>query len=136
MNASGIVVGLDLAVVGFVMSIATMNTAVRYTVTFLEATDAYSVASVILDWVSVTSPQAPERKAVAYSLVNVAANAAYIYCAYLWPKSDGPKSNIGFSTITFATASIVCIWVIRVWLVAQICKMRCTESGHQVAYAY
>ena len=119
------------------MSVVTMNTAVRYTATFLYATGAYSVGSVILGWVSATLSQTPEKKAVAYSLVNVTANAAYIYCAYLWPKSDGPKYSIGFSSmIAFAVGSIACVWAMRFWLIAQNRKIRHTEGEHQVAYAY
>lgn len=79
------------------MTIGTTNNAVRYAATFLYATGAYSVGSPILGWVSDTLSQTPEKKAVAYSLVNVTANLAYIYCAYLWPTSDGPRYMIGFS---------------------------------------
>ncbi|KAF3937908.1 hypothetical protein ABW19_dt0209508 [Dactylella cylindrospora] len=129
--------GLGLAVVGFVMSVVSMNTAVRYTATFLYATGAYSVGSVILGWVSATLSQTPEKKAVAYSLVNVTANAAYIYCAYLWPKSDGPKYAIGFSSmIAFAAGSIVCVWIMRFWLILLNRKARASGDESKVAYAY
>ncbi|KAJ4293085.1 hypothetical protein N0V90_008367 [Kalmusia sp. IMI 367209] len=63
--------GLGLAVVGFAMSLASMNTVVRYTATFLYATGAYAVGSVILGWVSATLSQTPEKKAAAYGLVNL-----------------------------------------------------------------
>lgn len=39
---------LSLAVIGFIISCATLNTAARYTAAFLYATGAYSVGSVIL----------------------------------------------------------------------------------------
>ncbi|KAH7348097.1 major facilitator superfamily domain-containing protein [Pyrenochaeta sp. MPI-SDFR-AT-0127] len=129
--------GLGIAIVGFVMSVVTMNTAVRYTATFLYATGAYSVGSVILGWVSATLSQTPEKKAVAYSLVNVTANAAYIYCAYLWPKSNEPRYSIGFgSMIGFAAGSIVCVWVMRFWLMAENRKLRRSDDEHRVTYAY
>ncbi|KFA52187.1 hypothetical protein S40293_00656 [Stachybotrys chartarum IBT 40293] len=113
-----ITVGLSLAVVGFAISCATTDQAARYASTFLYATGAYSVGSVILGWVSNTLSQTPEKKAVAYSLVNVSANMAYIYCAYLWPSSAAPGYFVGFSAmIGFAVASIVCAWAMRTWLV-------------------
>jgi hypothetical protein len=119
------------------MPIATMNTAVHYTATFLEITGTYFAGSVILGWVSATLPHTTEKKAVAYSLVMVTTNTAYIYCAYLWPKGDGPKHYISFSSmIAFVAGSIVCVWVMRFWFIAQNRKMRRTESEHQVAYAY
>ncbi|KFA71108.1 hypothetical protein S40288_04492 [Stachybotrys chartarum IBT 40288] len=113
-----ITVGLSLAVVGFAISCATTDQAARYASTFLYATGAYSVGSVILGWVSNTLSQTPEKKAVAYSLVNVSANMAYIYCAYLWPSSAAPGYFVGFSAmIGFAVTSIVCAWAMRTWLV-------------------
>ncbi|KAM0230571.1 hypothetical protein ACHAPO_009087 [Fusarium lateritium] len=112
-----ITAGLSLAVVGFVISCSTLSSAARYAATFLYATGAYSVGSVILGWVSNTLSQTPEKKSVAYALVNVTANLAYIYCAYLWPSSDGPDYLMGFSSmVAFAVTSIVCAWAMRVWL--------------------
>ncbi|KAK0367962.1 hypothetical protein CLIM01_14679 [Colletotrichum limetticola] len=132
-----ITAGLSLAVVGFAMTIGTTNNAVRYAATFLYATGAYSVGSPILGWVSDTLSQTPEKKAVAYSLVNVTANLAYIYCAYLWPTSDGPRYMIGFSCmIGFAVASIICAWAMRFWLMSINKKLRESEDENAKLYAY
>lgn len=129
--------GLSLAVVGFVMSCATVNVAVRYTATFLYATGAYSVGSVILGWVSNTLSQTPEKKSVAYALVNVTANLAYIYCAYLWPSSDGPDYLMGFSTmVAFAATSIMCAWAMRFWLKRLNSKILESENETVALYAY
>lgn len=119
------------------MTIGTTNNAVRYAATFLYATGAYSVGSPILGWVSDTLSQTPEKKAVAYSLVNVTANLAYIYCAYLWPTSDGPRYMIGFSCmIGFAVASIICAWAMRFWLMSINKKLRESEDENVKLYAY
>lgn len=132
-----ITAGLSLAIVGFAITCGTMNTAARYTSTFLYATGAYGVGSVILGWVSASLSQTPEKKAVAYSLVNVTANAAYIYCAYLWPESDGPRYLTGFASMcAFAFYSIACAWAMRFWLMALNKKMREEQDDNQVAYAY
>ncbi|KAL0940260.1 major facilitator superfamily transporter [Colletotrichum truncatum] len=129
--------GLSLAIVGFAMTCGTTNNAVRYTATFLYATGAYSVGSVILGWVSNTLSQTPEKKAVAYSLVNVTANLAYIYCAYLWPSSDGPQYMMGFSSmIGFAAVSIMCAWAMRFWLMKINKKIRETDDESVKLYAY
>jgi hypothetical protein len=79
------------ALVGFIISCITMNTAARYVACFLFASGAYAVNSVILGWVSASMGQTTEKKAVSLGVVNVVANASYIYTAYLYPKSDGPK---------------------------------------------
>lgn len=132
-----ITAGLSLAVVGFVMSCATLDLATRYTATFLYATGAYSVGSVILGWVSNTLSQTPEKKSVAYALVNVTANLAYIYCAYLWPKSDDPVYRMGFgSMVGFAATSIMCAWAMRVWLMRLNKKIQRSENEAVALYAY
>ncbi|KAL3299267.1 putative tartrate transporter [Colletotrichum asianum] len=132
-----ITAGLSLAIVGFAMTCGSQNNAVRYTATFLYATGAYSVGSVILGWVSNTLSQTPEKKAVAYSLVNVTANLAYIYCAYLWPGSDGPKYMMGFSSmIAFAATSIMCAGAMRIWLIRVNKKIRESEDENVKLYAY
>ena len=77
---------MGAALIGFVISCATMNVAARYISCFLFASGAYAVNSVILGWVSATLGQTAEKKAVSLSIVNVIANASYIYTAYLYRK--------------------------------------------------
>lgn len=79
---------MGAALVGFIISCVTLNTAARYIACFLFASGAYAVNSVILGWVSATLGQTREKKAISLSIVNVVANASYIYTAYLYPKSD------------------------------------------------
>jgi hypothetical protein len=132
-----ITAGLALAIVGFAVSCGTTNQIGRYVSAFLYATGAYSVGSVILGWVSNTLSQTPEKKSSAYAMVNVTANLAYIYCAYLWPKSDGPEYMMGFSSmIGFAAVSIACAWVMRVWLMRMNKKIRESSDESTVLYAY
>lgn len=132
-----ITAGLGLAVVGFTMSCSTMHTGVRYASTFLYATGAYSVGSVILGWVSNTLSQTPEKKSVSYAIVNTFANLAYVYCAYLWPKSDSPRYITGFaSMVAFAVGSIICAWAMRFWLMGINRNIKRSENEHQVLYAY
>jgi sugar phosphate permease len=129
--------GLSLAAVGFVISCATQNQVARYTATFLYATGAYGVGSVILGWVSNTLSQTPEKKSVAYALVNATANLAYVYCAYLWPKSDGPEYLMGFSSmIGFSVVSILCAWAMMFWLKRLNVKIRESEDEAVALYAY
>lgn len=132
-----ITAGLSLAVVGFIISCSTVNNAARYSATFLYATGAYSVGSVILGWVSNTLSQTPEKKSVAYAMVNVTSNAAYIYCAYLWPKSDEPEYLMGFSAmVAFAATSIMCAWAMRIWLKKLNREIMASENETTVRYAY
>ncbi|OAQ95017.1 MFS transporter [Purpureocillium lilacinum] len=109
---------MGLALVGFIISAATLNKAARYISCFMFASGAYAVNSMILGWVSATLGSTPEKKAVSVSVVNVIANASYVYTAYLYPKSDGPRYLIGMSSnAAFAVMCIASTWVLRGWLV-------------------
>lgn len=128
---------MGVALIGFIISCITLNTPARYISCFLFASGAYAVNSVILGWVSATLGQTTEKKAVSLSIVNVVANASYIYTAYLYPKSDGPKyitamgSNAGFAFATIASA-----WVFRIWLMRTNTKIRRSGDESKVFYAY
>ncbi|KAJ3546755.1 hypothetical protein NM208_g1851 [Fusarium decemcellulare] len=99
-----ITVGLSVAIAGFVLAAATMNTAARYVACFIFPMGAYAVNSVIIGWASSTLSQTKEKKAVVLAMTNVGGQIGYIYGAYLWPKSDGPRYGIGFG----ASAGFAC----------------------------
>lgn len=128
---------MGFALVGFIISSVTLNVPARYLSCFMFASGAYAVNSVILGWVSATLGQTTEKKAVSLSIVNVVANASYIYTAYLYPESDGPKYLIAMSSnAAFALATIVSAWVLRTWLQSTNKKLREADADNSVFYAY
>ncbi|KAH7125225.1 major facilitator superfamily domain-containing protein [Dendryphion nanum] len=132
-----ITICMGAALIGFIISCATMNVAARYLSCFLFASGAYAVNSVILGWVSATLGQTAEKKAVSLSIVNVMANASYIYTAYLYPKSNGPKYLTAMaSNAAFAFMTIACAWALRFWLQATNRKLRLEKPEGNVFYAY
>ncbi|SPO07419.1 related to putative tartrate transporter [Cephalotrichum gorgonifer] len=132
-----ITVCMGAAIVGFAISCATLNTPARYVSCFLFASGAYAVNSMILGWVSATLGSTPEKKAVSLSIVNVIANASYIYTAYLYPKSDGPRYLTAMaSNAAFAFSCIVGTWVLRFWLVHDNKKLDRAGDTSLTRYAY
>jgi hypothetical protein len=132
-----ITVCMSAALVGFIVSCLTLNQAARYISCFLFASGAYAVNSVILGWVSATLGQTIEKKAVSLSIVNVFANASYIYTPYLYPKSDGPKYVTAMGANSgFAFATIVSAWIFRIWLQRANHKIRKSNDETRVLYAY
>lgn len=128
---------MGIALVGYVISCATLNTPARYIACFLFASGAYAVNSMILGWVSATLGSTPEKKSVSLSVVNVVANASYIYTAYLYPKSDGPRYLIGMSSnAAFAVMCIAGTWAMRVWLRRDNKKLDQAANAQAVRYAY
>ncbi|KAL4767388.1 major facilitator superfamily domain-containing protein [Aspergillus nidulans var. acristatus] len=135
-----ITVTMGIAVIAFIVSCATMNTAARYLCCFLFTSGAYGVNSVILGWVSATLGQTAEKKAASLSFVNVVANASYIYTAYLYPDPDGPRYIIAMSSnAAFGAATVMSAWALRWWLQATNRKIQrgMLAGGEQgVFYAY
>jgi MFS family permease len=132
-----ITAGMGIALVGYIISCATLNTAARYISCFLFASGAYSVNSMILGWVSATLGSTPEKKSVSLSIVNVVANASYIYTAYLYPSTDEPRYLIGMaSNAGFAVMTIAGTWVLRLWLVNTNKKLDASGNTDTVRYAY
>ncbi|KAM0545830.1 hypothetical protein ACHAPJ_011157 [Fusarium lateritium] len=128
---------MGMALVGYVISCATLNTPARYIACFLFASGAYAVNSMILGWVSATLGSTPEKKSVSLSIVNVIANASYIYTAYLYPKSDGPRYLIGMSSnAAFAVMCIAGTWAMRFWLVGSNKKLDRQGNADATRYAY
>jgi len=105
------------ALIGFIISSVTTNVAAWYISCFLFASGTYAVNSVILGWASATLAQTAEKKAGSLLVVNVVANASYMYMAYLFPKSDDPKYLTAMaSNAAFAFMASACAWALRVWL--------------------
>lgn len=125
------------AIVGFIISCVTLNTPARYVACFLFASGAYAVNSMILGWVSATLGSTTEKKSVSLAIVNVTANASYIYTAYLYPKSDGPRYLPAMaSNAAFATACIGGAWALRFWLISTNKKLDRANDGKLTRYAY
>ncbi|KAL4876866.1 major facilitator superfamily domain-containing protein [Aspergillus karnatakaensis] len=112
-----ITVPMGVAVAAFIVSCATLNTGARYFCCFLFTSGAYAVNSVILGWVSATLGQTTEKKSASLAVVNVVANASYVYTAYLYPDSDEPRYLTAMSSnAAFGVATIISAWALRFWL--------------------
>ncbi|KAL2673601.1 hypothetical protein Neosp_012043 [[Neocosmospora] mangrovei] len=132
-----ITAGLTIAIAGFALAAATLNTAARYVACFIFPVGAYAVNSVIIGWAASTLSQTKEKKAVVLAMTNVGGQIGYIYGAYLWPKSDGPRYGIGFgASAGFAFCSIVCAWCIRILLVRENRRIRASTTEHINLYGY
>ncbi|KAF8604467.1 MFS general substrate transporter [Ceratobasidium sp. AG-I] len=80
---------LFIGLIGFVIAIATMNTAARYISLFLMA-QAYAGLIVLLSWVSNSIPRPPAKRAVALAFINAFSQLGNIAGSYVWPKNWGP----------------------------------------------
>lgn len=150
-----ITIAKAVAIFGFVLGCATLNTGARYFAMCVFAIGTYAVNSVILGWVSSTCGQTKEKKASSLAIVNTVANMSFIWtpvriiqflCSlfcwltglqYLWPKSDAPRYALAMgSSAGFSLACTIAAWAMRFWLIRTNRKIRQNEDETQLAFAY
>lgn len=154
-----ITIAKAVAIFGFVLGCATLNTGARYfamgkqnqtphtipqssplltiALPVVFAIGTYAVNSIILGWVASTCGQTKEKKASSLAIVNTIANASFIWTPYLWPESDGPRYTIAMSSsaaFSFACASGA--WVMRFWLMRLNGKIRQMDDEGVLRFAY
>ncbi|KAG0697642.1 major facilitator superfamily domain-containing protein [Suillus ampliporus] len=78
-----------LGAVGFIMSMCTMNTTVRYISLFLMA-QVVGVFMVVWGWISNIFEKEPAKRAVAIALINGLGQTGSIVGSYIWPSNWGP----------------------------------------------
>jgi MFS family permease len=98
------VVANTFGIISFVMSICTMNKAVRYISLFLMASTITGYL-VILGWINNTFAREPAKRAVAVALMNATAQIGNIVGSYAWPSNWGPTYR--YSCIIYIAALVV-----------------------------
>ncbi|KAK9313374.1 major facilitator superfamily domain-containing protein [Lipomyces starkeyi] len=132
-----ITIAKTVAVTGFAIGCATLNTVARYISMIIFAIGTYAVNSIILGWVGSTCGQTKEKKSSALAIVNTIANASFIWTPYLWPSSDSPRYLIAMSSsIAFSVATAMAAWVMRFILMRVNRKIRQSSDEATLFYAY
>ncbi|KAF8842308.1 MFS general substrate transporter [Paxillus ammoniavirescens] len=79
-----------MGIVGFLMAMLTMNTAIRYISLFLMA-QSYTGFVVFWAWVSNSIPQPSSKRAVALAIINSLSSLGNVIGSYVWPSTWGPS---------------------------------------------
>ncbi|KXH34219.1 major facilitator superfamily transporter [Colletotrichum nymphaeae SA-01] len=132
-----ITIAKSIAVFGFILGCATLNTGARYFSMVVFSVGTYAVNSIILGWVSATCSQTKEKKASSLAIVNCIAVASFIWTPYMWPKSDGPRYVMAMSSsAALSVATAMGAWAMRFWLKNENRKIRQSENENVLFYAY
>ncbi|KAH6886844.1 major facilitator superfamily domain-containing protein [Thelonectria olida] len=106
-----IIVGL----VGFVISMCTLNVAARYVALFLQ-TASYAGYIVFYSWISTSFPRPPAKRAVAIALINAFAQLGNVAGSYVWNlEENGYRKSYGIVSAMFG-ATIVGALIFRMML--------------------
>jgi MFS family permease len=87
--------------VGFVICMATDNTAARYVALFLQAS-SYAGFIVFYSWISSSFPRPPAKRAVAIAMLNAFSQLGNVAGSYVWNLSDnGFRKSYGIVLANF-----------------------------------
>ncbi|KAG1733005.1 MFS general substrate transporter [Suillus paluster] len=114
---------LLVGIIGFMIAISTMNTAIRYLSLFF-MTQAQVAFVISLTWAMNTLSQSQSKRAAAVALINSMGSIGNIGSSYFWPSSWGPSYvNSYLICILTSVMSIAMCWVFREHL------SRCNEAA-------
>lgn len=124
-----------VAVVGFVISVATLNVPARYVASFLYITGCFSANSIVYTWGASTANSTPEKRACATAIINVmgqfgsefnmlkfaprglADQRADIWSPYFFADEDEPRyTKAMILMMAFSILSAVCCWIMKLIL--------------------
>jgi len=102
------------ALVGFAISIGTLNVPSRYLGSFLYTSGCFSANALIYSWVASTLNQTKEKRACATSIVNLVSHLGAIWSPYFFPKDDGPRYVMAMLLmLAFSFLEIVCCMFLK-----------------------
>ncbi|KAG2032386.1 major facilitator superfamily domain-containing protein [Suillus americanus] len=108
MSASYIV-----GIIGFIISMCTMNTAARYLSLFLMEQSNAGIM-LLVAWISTSFPRPPAKRAVCFSLINSIQQLGSIAGSYAWQSNWGPTYRYSYGICLAASSiSITMCWVLR-----------------------
>ena len=119
-----------LSVVGYIISMVTLNTAARYFSMMIMLPGVYTAFIIGTTWMANCLPRPPAKRAAALALAGTFANCSSIYGPFLYPHSTAPRYllAIGVNAGT-AILSVVVATFLRVHLQRLNRKLDVAELG-------
>ncbi|KAL0936758.1 tartrate transporter [Colletotrichum truncatum] len=97
-----------VGLVGFVISMSTLNVAARYVALFLQAS-SYAGFIVFYSWISSSFPRPPAKRAVAIAMINAFSQLGNVAGSYVWNlKENGFRKSYGIVTAMFGITIVGC----------------------------
>ncbi|CAG7565385.1 unnamed protein product [Fusarium equiseti] len=106
-------VPMVFAIVGFIISVATLNNAARYAASFFYCAGAFAANAAVYSWAASSLNQTPEKRACGTAIVNLLSQLGNIWSPYFFPASDGPRYvmamllMMGFSALSIVASLLM-----------------------------
>jgi hypothetical protein len=105
-----IAVPIVFAVIGFIITVSTLDKAARYLASFLYVGGLFGSNSIIYAWASSSLNQTPAKRACATAIVNIMSQIGNIYAPYFFRPQDAPRYVLAVILMTvFSGISIVTV---------------------------
>ena len=119
---------MAVAIVGFIISVATLNSPARYFASFLYCSGAFAANAAVYSWAASSLNQTFEKRACATAIVNLLAQLGNIWSPYFFPESDAPRYVMAMLLMmAFSLLSIVAAMAMK-WILKK-------ENGKLLAEA-
>ncbi|KAG9250702.1 major facilitator superfamily domain-containing protein [Emericellopsis atlantica] len=97
-----------MGIVGFVISMSTLNVAARYVALFLQA-GSYAGFIVFYSWISSSFPRPPAKRAVAIAMINAFSQLGNVAGSYVWKmEENGYRKSYGIVLAMFGVTIAGC----------------------------
>ncbi|KAL2784945.1 major facilitator superfamily domain-containing protein [Aspergillus keveii] len=105
---------MAVAVLGFVISVSTLNTPARYFSSFLYICGCFAANSLVYTWAASAVSQTPEKRACATAIINLTSQFGNIWSPYFFRDGDEPRYLLAMILMmAFAGLSIVCCGIMK-----------------------
>ncbi|KAL2842763.1 major facilitator superfamily domain-containing protein [Aspergillus pseudoustus] len=99
-----------VGLVGFIISMSTLNVAARYVALFLQAA-SYAGFIVFYSWISTSFPRPPAKRAVAIAMINAFSQLGNVAGSYVWDlEANGFRQSYGIVTAMFGITIVGCLY--------------------------
>ncbi|KAF2008505.1 MFS general substrate transporter [Aaosphaeria arxii CBS 175.79] len=123
------------AITGFIISVATLNTAARYTASFLYTSGSFSANALVYTWAVSTLSQTPEKRAAGGAIVNIMGHLGNVMSPYFFPDTHRPRYTMAMILqIVFAGLTCATAFGNKVYLRRENKKVRAKAEAEGAAY--
>ncbi|TDZ31635.1 MFS transporter prlL [Colletotrichum spinosum] len=124
-----------VSVVGFVVSVATLNTPARYAAAFLYTAGSFSANALVYTWAVSSLSQTPEKRAAGGAIVNIMGHLGNVMSPYFFPDSDSPRYTMAMILqIVFAGLTFCMAFTAKTYLGRQNRKLRAAADANGTVY--
>ena len=80
-----------VAIVGFIISVATLNIAARYFASFLYISGIFGANAVVFSWAATTVSDTAQKKACAMAMINFISQLGSVWSPYFFHENEAPR---------------------------------------------